>query len=214
MTAGGWHARVAVRTARSRRRRTRRAHSLPAWARLGQVPSESSADGEVEEVRSAVSSKRHSVPVAQRFRLELTNRRIARVLDLETGLGHFSAPASTPALPKIYAALHSRKPVYVGVTRQPVRARLRLGEMGRPYAGPYGYKWMVLRSVDLFVWTFRDLSDRDAETVEAEVVYEIRKRLGQWPAFQNEIHFWKSTRKHRQIATRLATVLLGGKTSG
>lgn len=159
-------------------------------------------------------SGRHSVPVVQRFRLELAHRRIIRVRDLDTGLGHFSAPASTPGLPKIYAVLRSAKPVYVGVTRQPVRARLRSGGTGSPKTGYYGYKWMGLKTVDLLVWAFGDLSDRDAETVEAEVVYEIRKRTNQWPAFQNEIHFWKPTRKHRQIATRLAVALLRGQPPG
>jgi len=161
-----------------------------------------------------VSSRRHSVPVAQRFRIELARRRITRVCDLDTGLGHFSAPASTPGLPKIYAVLHSGKPVYVGVTRQPVRARLRSGGKGSPKTGYYGYKWMGLKTVDLLIWAFHDFGDRDAETVEAEVVYEVRKRTGQWPAYQNEIHFWNPTRKHRQIAARLAATLLGGKPSG
>ena len=45
----------------------------------------------------------------------------------------------------------------------------------------------------------QDRNERDIETVEAEVVYLIRKQ-GQWPEFQTEIHFYKSNDIHRKVA--------------
>ena len=46
----------------------------------------------------------------------------------------------------------------------------------------------------------------DIETVEAEVVYLLRRRYRQWPEFQTEIHFHSSTAAHRKIARQVLGV--------
>jgi hypothetical protein len=42
-------------------------------------------------------------------------------------------------------------------------------------------------------------SQRELETIEAEIVFEIRV-AGQWPRFQTEIHFHESNDDHRRLA--------------
>ncbi len=106
--------------------------------------------------------------------------------------------------PKLYVVARRRRPVYVGITNQPIRSRLRLGWSAKGQSGYYGYAWRHhLKAATLFVW-FHPRSRgkaaiRDLETVEAEVAYLVRKR-GQWPAFQTEIHFYPSRAAHRRAA--------------
>ena len=45
-------------------------------------------------------------------------------------------------------------------------------------------------------------SQRELETIEAEVVFAIRA-AGQWPAFQTEIHFHPSNDDDRRIAKEI-----------
>jgi len=45
-------------------------------------------------------------------------------------------------------------------------------------------------------------SDRDMETIEAEVVF-LATQAGDWPEGQTEIHFHPSTPEHREIATSI-----------
>jgi hypothetical protein len=106
--------------------------------------------------------------------------------------------------PKLYVVASRRRLVYVGITNQPIRARLRLGWTADGSHGYYGYAWRrQLRSATLYVWfhpkTTGKAAIRDLETVEAEVAYLVRKQ-GQWPAFQTEIHFYPSRAVHRRAA--------------
>lgn len=106
--------------------------------------------------------------------------------------------------PKLYVVASGRRPVYVGITNQPIRARLRLGWSANGSHGYYGYAFRRhLRSASLFVWFHPSRRGRkairDLETIEAEVAYLIRKR-GQWPEFQTEIHFYPSGAAHRRAA--------------
>jgi hypothetical protein len=43
--------------------------------------------------------------------------------------------------PKLYVAVADRKPIYVGVTRQSMRNRLRLGWEADGSTGYHGYAW-------------------------------------------------------------------------
>src|SRR5574341_974991 len=110
--------------------------------------------------------------------------------------------------PKLYVAVAENRPIYVGITRQSISSRLRLGWKAAGSSGYYGYAWRrSLKAASLFVW-YADAdhgaeSQRELETVEAEVVFVIRY-TGQWPAFQTEIHFYPSNETHRdRKSTRL-----------
>ncbi len=43
----------------------------------------------------------------------------------------------------------------------------------------------------------------DAECIEAEVVFRIRRDSGAWPAFQSEIHFAPATDRHTVAADEI-----------
>src|SRR6266516_244325 len=94
---------------------------------------------------------------------------------------------------------------YVGVTTQPMRTRLRLGFKADGSTGYHGYKWRhSLRRATLEIWYHprpgSDAAFRDLETIEAETVFLLRSELKQWPQYQTEIHFYRSTPSHRHAA--------------
>jgi hypothetical protein len=121
------------------------------------------------------------------------------------GTNKFSGIA-TLLLPKLYIASIDEKPIYVGVTKQAIRSRLRFGWNAHGQGGYYGYAWRNENTAaNLDVWCHMDAIDRnerDIETVEAEVVFLIRM-AGQWPRYQTEIHFHPSGDVHRKIATEI-----------
>jgi len=47
----------------------------------------------------------------------------------------------------------------------------------------------------------------DAELIEAEVCYLIRRKTGQWPKYQNEIHFGRFKEEHLQAAQKIVTAI-------
>jgi hypothetical protein len=121
----------------------------------------------------------------------------------ERGTNKFSGIA-TSRRPKLYIASADEKPFYVGITKQPLRNRLRLGWSAVGEGGYYGYAWRRnLTEANLDVWCHEDAPEdqpmRDIETVEAEVVFLIRF-AGQWPLHQTEIHFHPSIDIHREAA--------------
>jgi hypothetical protein len=113
--------------------------------------------------------------------------------------------------PKLYVIVAETQPIYVGITRQSIRSRFRLGWSADGSTGYHGYRWRhELTSASLYVW-YADVdlgarSQRELETIEAEVVFGIRS-TGQWPQFQTEIHFYASNAQHRRIAKRILTVV-------
>lgn len=122
------------------------------------------------------------------------------------GTDRFSGMATSP-LPKLYVVSVAEHPIYVGITKQSLRKRLRLGWAAAGKGGYYGYAWRHGRTeANLDVWCQTDPPDEnpclDIETIEAEVVFLIRKS-GQWPAFQTEIHFHPSNDEHRTVAQRI-----------
>jgi hypothetical protein len=119
------------------------------------------------------------------------------------GTARFSGFATSPK-PKLYIASVDEAPIYVGVTKQSMRTRLRLGWNADGSGGYHGYAWRRLMSeAVLDVWGHDDPSSTnqclDLETVEAEVVFLIRC-AGQWPLHQTEIHFHPSSDTHRAVA--------------
>lgn len=119
------------------------------------------------------------------------------------GSGAFTRKACSK-IPKLYVVAANRQIIYVGVTKQPMRNRLRLGWAAKGETGYYGYAWRrALNRAHLHVWYHDDADERscrDVETVEAEVAFLVRL-AGQWPAHQTEIHFYPSSAVHRAHAS-------------
>ena len=128
------------------------------------------------------------------------------VVQCQKGTPKFSGIA-TSKKPKLYIVSVDEQPIYVGVTKQSVRNRLRLGWSANGKSGYYGYAWRHhLKEAHIDIWCHEDAPDEnpalDIETIEAEVVFLIRS-AGQWPLHQTEIHFHPSTQEHRAIAARI-----------
>jgi hypothetical protein len=128
------------------------------------------------------------------------------VVECSIGSPRFSGIAVSRK-PKLYIASVANIPIYVGVTRQPIRNRLRFGWSASGKGGYYGYAWRHnLVAADLDIWCHDDASAinsaLDIETVEAEVVFRIRS-AGQWPMYQTEIHFHPSSEIHRNVAAKI-----------
>jgi hypothetical protein len=104
--------------------------------------------------------------------------------------------------PKLYVFSVDGQVVYVGITKQALRTRLRYGWTAQGRGGYYGYRFRhSVTAVSLWVWYATDplLSEAEIETVEAELVYLVRAS-GQWPQYQTEIRFHQSTDAHRTVA--------------
>lgn len=122
------------------------------------------------------------------------------------GTPRFSGFATSDR-PKLYVVSIEEWPIYVGITKQSVRNRLRLGWNADGQNGYHGYAFRHQHTeAVLDVWCHDDPPQKNAtldiETVEAEVVLLIRL-AGQWPAFQTEIHFHPSTEVHRDAAKHI-----------
>lgn len=101
--------------------------------------------------------------------------------------------------PKIYVLKSAGEIVYVGYASQSISMRLSQGMRANGLNGYHGYKWKHLEEVELVVFVFENLfSDSEeekafykshVEAIEAELVYIVRREKGQWPMWQNEIHF-------------------------
>jgi hypothetical protein len=119
------------------------------------------------------------------------------------GTAKFSKLA-TSRVPKIYVISVAGQLIYVGITRQSMRARFRMGFSAKGENGYHGYAWRSkFTKAALTVWFHENASfehpERDVETVEAEVVF-LARLAGQWPKGQTEIHFHRSNEEHRKIA--------------
>jgi len=117
---------------------------------------------------------------------------------------------ATSHLPKLYVVSVVEKPIYVGITKQPMRNRLRFGWTAGGHAGYYGYPWRnKFSEVNLDIWFHTDApkdgSMLHLETIESEIVFLIRHRSGQWPMHQTEIHFHPSEQSHRNIASEIVS---------
>lgn len=90
---------------------------------------------------------------------------------------------------------------YVGITSQSISSRLRYGFNANGENGYQGYKWKgkVSQAV-LLIWNFPGMNKDHVEAIEAELVYFIREKTGQWPRYQMEIHFHQASDEERSIA--------------
>jgi hypothetical protein len=122
------------------------------------------------------------------------------------GTAKFSGLA-TSRLPKLYIVSVDGHLIYVGITRQSMRTRFRMGFNAKGENGYYGYAWRhKFTEATLDIWCHEDAPterpEHDIETVEAEVVF-LARLAGQWPPGQTEIHFHPSNEKHREIAASI-----------
>jgi hypothetical protein len=149
----------------------------------------------------------------ERYRLRFDTDKFAVICS--NGTPKFSGLA-TRKLPKLYVVSLERKLIYVGITRQPVRNRIRGGFTASGENGYHGYAWRhSFTEAVLDIWGHEDAPsenpDRDMETIEAEVVFQARL-AGQWPEGQTEIHFHPSNEEHRRIAANIWQTVTGRNT--
>lgn len=109
-------------------------------------------------------------------------------------------------VPKIYVIKIKGEVVYIGYTSQSITTRLNSGLKAKGKNGYHGYKWKnVTDEMELLVFVFESIltgikeQDKElimfVEAIEAELVYQFRSQTGNWPKFQNEIHFNNSNRE-------------------
>jgi hypothetical protein len=133
------------------------------------------------------------------------NRAIAAILK-DGKQVHFSSPLTKNKGPKIYVIKIDGEVVYIGYTSQSINSRLKSGLKAKGKNGYYGYKWKnETDEVELLVFVFERTLSGDTkndkpiiafvEAIEAELVYKFRSQNGEWPKYQNEIHFNNSDRK-------------------
>lgn len=147
--------------------------------------------------------------ISQPERYKLTFDSKSFVVECGKGTARFSGIA-TSGKPKLYIVSVDEKPIYVGVTKQSIRNRLRLGWSANGESGYYGYAWRHhLKMANIDIWCHEDAPDDNStleiETVEAEVVFLIRSD-GQWPLHQTEIHFHPSNLAHREAAKNIMSL--------
>jgi len=121
-------------------------------------------------------------------------------------VGKDKALKSTTRL--IYVVRSAHDFLYVGEAKSALKTRLQRGftsyrhyQRTKVARGGYkGYKWIALFakvekaqfSVDAFLFSkeYSPPTQREViEAIEGELVYLIRKQTGEWPQYQNEIHF-------------------------
>lgn len=115
--------------------------------------------------------------------------------------------SANKTVPKIYILKYKEKIIYVGITKMPLSSRFRYGLSASGQGGYHGYAWKQLASkegsdpINLYVYSFK--SKERTEAIEAEVVYLIRHKTGNWPEHQTEIHFHQTTKIEKNIAEKV-----------
>ncbi len=108
---------------------------------------------------------------------------------------------------KVYVVKNQNDFLYVGEANTSMTTRLQRGFTSFRYAkrnngkgrnGYCGYKWInclineKLEKLTVFVAVFCEDCDENRnviESIEGELVFLIRNETGNWPLYQNEIHF-------------------------
>jgi predicted GIY-YIG superfamily endonuclease len=136
--------------------------------------------------------------------LKIRDNKIDKIFDLTTSkeLKSFFKPLTENKY-KLYVLKKGYEFLYVGITKQSLRNRLRFGFNAKGENGYHGYKWKDLINVKLFVWTFQNYTETQLENIEAELAYLIRKKTNNWPLYQNEIHFNNKFEKGKEIAKKI-----------
>jgi len=131
--------------------------------------------------------------------------RFKLAFDAQKCSAKFSSRANS-GIPKLYVVVADTEVIYVGIAKRAMRERFYTGWTSTGKHGYHGYAWRHTHTeADVYVWYYEDAPEdflRDLETVEAEVVFLIRK-AGQWPRGQTEIHFHTSEQEHRNWASKI-----------
>ena len=135
-----------------------------------------------------------------KYRIRITDGKFQCIeANGEQGQG-FLHPDVSDKLPKLYIVKHNRDIYYVGITTQDIRKRLRQGFSAQGEHGYHGYKWKNQGVAELLIWSFPVSTQEHVEAIEAELVYFIRGKTGEWPKYQMEIHFHGASDKQRKTA--------------
>jgi len=137
-----------------------------------------------------------------RYRLGMRNGEIDSIELGGKAVNTFRKPVTDKGVFKLYVVKHQSKVIYVGVTSQGIRTRLRQGLKAKGEHGYHGYQWKNLSEVDLLVWCFPEepFERERMESIEAELVYLVRSHTGQWPEYQTEIHFHRLSEEEKRVA--------------
>jgi len=119
----------------------------------------------------------------------------------------FIHPDISDDLPKLYIVKRHKEIFYVGITTQDIRKRLRQGFSAQGEHGYYGYKWRDQKMVEILIWCFSGSSSEHVEAIEAELVYFVREKTGNWPKYQMEIHFQRASESEKTIAKSILSML-------
>lgn len=127
----------------------------------------------------------------------------------------------------IYIVKDGERFLYVGEAKAELKTRLQRGfvsyryfkRKGKARNGYKGYKWIKLldsedKSVkgklDLYAILFSSKYDENREVIEAvegDLVFEIKRRTGSWPLFQNEIHFNNENKMAHETAIKIIEMI-------
>jgi len=116
---------------------------------------------------------------------------------------------------KIYVVKYNNDFLYVGITKTYISSRFLLGfnatkEVGNN--GYHGYQWVNShkgKALTLTVFTFLNMTKAEEnerktiESIEAELVYQIRNKIKKWPECQNEIHFYNNGNEIIELGEKL-----------
>ncbi|MFA5146811.1 MAG: hypothetical protein WC515_05540 [Candidatus Omnitrophota bacterium] len=143
------------------------------------------------------------------YRMILLNRKIS-FLEYKTKGEAFAKtetflrPVTSKSLPKIYIIKNRGEIIYIGIASQSIANRLRYGFSAKGRGGYHGYRWRdLVDKIDLLVWCFPGQSMHYVESIEAEIVFALRRDTGKWPAFQTEIHFHNVTDEEKKLASSI-----------
>lgn len=158
-------------------------------------------------MQSLSGAKTMTLSIIGPERYDLAVRPDGYAVRCEMGFEKFSGLAAR-RIPKLYVISVDEWPVYVGITRTRLSARFRLGWRGNGRHGYHGYKWRDrITAAKVDIWGQEQPEPipneiLDIEVIEAEVVFLIRQ-AGQWPEYQTEIHFHRSSEEHRHWAAEI-----------
>lgn len=117
---------------------------------------------------------------------------------------------------KLYIVSSKTHYLYVGDANTSINKRFQRGfaayrsfvSHGKGRNGYKGYKWIEpgekTGSLEVIVVIFKSepLSRNFVEAIEGEIVYLIRKKTGEWPIYQNEIHFWQENERNETLGSK------------
>ena len=140
----------------------------------------------------------------QRYLIKFKDKKIISIELNGQNVKSFKHPVTKNKLPKLYVVKSESKVIYVGVTSQSIRNRLRYGLEADGKHGYHGYKWKdYLSEVGILIWCFPQESRKRIEAVEAELVYLLRQHTGKWPEYQMEIHFHGTSEDENKAAKEI-----------